>query len=390
MWNSCKHHRYPSNCMKCSSLQAIMLTISLSAFRLRHSSEPQGRLGETMAWGLGKKSTVRIHIGDERWRHPHPKKKKLEESMQVPLLFCRTIATFLTAHMFFTQCQMHLSYKLMWQPHSQILCDRSPYKGIPPIQQSHGLLVDFWHVQSGLWHCRIMSGLMRWSDQDDWRFLTNGTIGVESEFQSWDVEHHLRAFWELLWCQFKIVQCLVFFERFKAVSNFWSLFFGHDIDDYFVVFRPGSILKDQKLALQQPRWYFQKNQIQRKLGLNMIERHFNVYIMLLFLDTWEILRGKHRRFRLQKNFLVHFLVGSFGIDLWVRTPAFFPSTKAGKRTPRLKSSRSKISFAASGMKFRCQTSRSQWKVHAVASLCCLTLLILRIFFLLSFQHLSAW
>ena len=146
--------------------------------------------------------------------------------MQVPLLFCRTIATFLTAQMFFTQCQMHLSYKLMWQPHSQILCDRSPYKGIPPIQQSHGLLVDFWHVQSGLWHCRIMSGLMRWSDQDDWRFLTNGTIGVESEFQSWDVEHHLRAFWELLWCQFKIVQCVVFFERFKAVSNFEVCFLG--------------------------------------------------------------------------------------------------------------------------------------------------------------------
>lgn len=91
---SCKHHRYPSNCMKRSSLQAIMLTISPSAFRLRHSSEPQGRLGETMAWGLGKKSTVRIHIGDERWRHPHLKKKELEESMQIPPYFVELLPHF--------------------------------------------------------------------------------------------------------------------------------------------------------------------------------------------------------------------------------------------------------------------------------------------------------
>lgn len=85
--------------------------------------------------------------------------------------------------------------------------------------------------------------------------------------------------------------CCVF-RTVQGRVEFWSLFFGHDIDDYFVVFRPGSILKDQKLALQQPRWYFQKNQIQQKLGLNMIEWHFNVSFMLLFFDTWEILRGK--------------------------------------------------------------------------------------------------
>ncbi len=90
-------------------------------------------------------------------------------------------------------------------------------------------------------------------------------------------------------------------------------------------------------------------------------------------DTWE----EFWRLLRSKDLFDAFLVRSCGIHLWVmRTPALLPSTKAGKRTPRLKSSRSKFSFVASGISFR---------LGAVASLCWLTV----VFFLLFFTFFSA-
>ncbi len=131
----------------------VYVPISLSAFRLRHSSEPQGRLGETMAWGPWQKVDIwseftLVMKGDVT---PPKKKYKNWRNLCRFSLFSRVfywwmmITTFCTAQIFFSQCQMHFELQadvttttrsevlgLLWLLDFHILCQGSPSHPMVP------------------------------------------------------------------------------------------------------------------------------------------------------------------------------------------------------------------------------------------------------------------